>query len=72
MRTAPEVMNDPHMHERGMLQHIEPLPELGPIVVPTSPLRLHGARNAPPVPSPSPWVSTMPESMAGGSGYRPT
>ena len=46
VRTAPEVMNDPHMHERGMLERIEH-PELGNIVVPTSPLRLHGAEQAP-------------------------
>ncbi len=42
VRTAPEVMNDPHMHERGMLAHINH-PELGEIVVPSTPLRLHGA-----------------------------
>ena len=41
VRTAPEVMHDPHMHERGMLADIEH-PELGEIVVPTTPLRLHG------------------------------
>jgi len=46
VRTAPEVMNDPHMHERGMLEHVEH-PELGDIVVPTSPLRLHGLPPAP-------------------------
>jgi len=46
VRTAPEVMHDPHMHERGMLQRVEH-PELGPIVVPTSPLRLHGVPAAP-------------------------
>ncbi len=37
VRTAPEVMADPHMHERGMLVDIEH-PELGPITVPTSAL----------------------------------
>jgi crotonobetainyl-CoA:carnitine CoA-transferase CaiB-like acyl-CoA transferase len=41
VRNAPEVMNDPHMHERGMLGRINH-PELGAIVVPTTPLRLHG------------------------------
>jgi CoA:oxalate CoA-transferase len=41
VRTAPEVMNDPHMHERGMLERIDH-PELGEIVVPATPLRLHG------------------------------
>jgi CoA:oxalate CoA-transferase len=51
VRTAPEIMHDPHMHERGMLHHVEH-PELGPIVVPTSPLRLHGSAKPPMVPSP--------------------
>jgi len=51
VRTAPEVMHDKHMHERGMLVDIEH-PELGPITVPTSPLRLHGLATAPAGPSP--------------------
>jgi CoA:oxalate CoA-transferase len=41
VRNAPEVMYDPHMHARGMLERIVH-PELGEIVVPTTPLRLHG------------------------------
>jgi crotonobetainyl-CoA:carnitine CoA-transferase CaiB-like acyl-CoA transferase len=52
VRTAPEVMHDPHMHERGMLAHVEH-PELGPIVVPTNPLRLHGVASPPLLPSPT-------------------
>ncbi|HXO02844.1 MAG TPA: CoA transferase [Stellaceae bacterium] len=52
VRTAPEVMNDPHMHERGMLERVVH-PELGEIVVPTNPLRLHGLPKAPLVPSPT-------------------
>jgi CoA:oxalate CoA-transferase len=52
VRTAPEVMHDPHMHERGMLADIEH-PELGPITVPTSPLRLHGLGLAPAAASPT-------------------
>jgi crotonobetainyl-CoA:carnitine CoA-transferase CaiB-like acyl-CoA transferase len=52
VRNAIEVMNDPHMHERGMLQRIDH-PSLGPIVVPNSPLRLHGADPVAPIPSPS-------------------
>jgi crotonobetainyl-CoA:carnitine CoA-transferase CaiB-like acyl-CoA transferase len=52
VRTAPEVMNDPHMHERGMLARVEH-PELGEIVVPTNPLRLHGLPPAPLIPSPT-------------------
>ncbi len=50
VRNAVEVMNDPHMHERGMLQRIEH-PSLGSIVVPNSPLRLHGSDRIEPVPS---------------------
>jgi CoA:oxalate CoA-transferase len=52
VRNAPEVMNDPHMHERGMLERITH-PELGEIVVPTTPLRLHGTDKAPAGPSPA-------------------
>jgi CoA:oxalate CoA-transferase len=51
VRTAPEVMHDAHMHQRGMLVDVEH-PELGPITVPTSPLRLHGLGLAPAVASP--------------------
>ena len=51
VRDLVEVMNDPHMHERGMLQWIDH-PELGRIVVPGSPLRFHGAPPPPTVPSP--------------------
>jgi CoA:oxalate CoA-transferase len=52
VRDAVEVMNDPHMHGRGMLQRIEH-PSLGSIIVPNSPLRLHGSDQVDPVPSPS-------------------
>ncbi|HEY8871721.1 MAG TPA: CoA transferase [Stellaceae bacterium] len=52
MRTAPEVMHDKHMHERGMLEEIDH-PELGLITVPTSLLRLHGLGRAPAGPSPT-------------------
>src|SRR5437763_2168641 len=52
VRTAPEVMNDPHMHERGMLERIDH-PELGEIVVPTTPLRLHGPDKVAAGPSPT-------------------
>ncbi len=51
VRNLREVMNDPHMHQRGMLETIEH-PELGRIVVPTSPLRFHGADKVPTTPSP--------------------
>ena len=52
VRDLREVINDPHMHERGMLQRIDH-PSLGPIIVPNSPLRLHGADRVGPIPSPS-------------------
>jgi crotonobetainyl-CoA:carnitine CoA-transferase CaiB-like acyl-CoA transferase len=45
-------MNDPHMHARGMLARIDH-PELGEIVVPSTPLRLHGTEPAEPGPSPT-------------------
>lgn len=51
VRDLVEVMNDPHMHERGALEWIDH-PELGRVVVPTTPLRLHGAPKVPTVPSP--------------------
>jgi CoA:oxalate CoA-transferase len=52
VRDVGEVMHDPHMHERGMLEDIEH-PELGPITLPTTPLRLHGLAKAPTMPSPT-------------------
>lgn len=52
VRNLHEVMNDPHMHQRGMLERIDH-PELGPIVVPTSPLRYHGADKVTTTPSPT-------------------
>ena len=51
VRDVVEVMNDPHMHERGALEWITH-PELGRIVVPTTPQRLHGASQVPTAPSP--------------------
>lgn len=52
VRDLIEVTNDPHMHERGMLEWIDH-PQFGRIVVPNSPLRLHGTDPLPSVPSPS-------------------
>ncbi len=63
VRTAPEVMNDPHMHARGMLERIVH-PELGEIVVPTTPLRLHGAEKVATVPSPA--VGAQNDEVYGG------
>lgn len=51
VRNAIEVMNDPHMHERGMLQRVDH-PSLGSVILPNSPLRLHGSDRVDPVPSP--------------------
>ena len=42
VRDVAEVMDDPHMHERGFLEHFDH-PEFGDVVLPGSPLRLHGA-----------------------------
>jgi CoA:oxalate CoA-transferase len=51
VRNPVEVMNDPHMHERGMLQRVDH-PSLGPVILPNSPLRLHGSDRVAPIPSP--------------------
>jgi CoA:oxalate CoA-transferase len=50
VRTLMEVVNDPHLHQRGMLQWIEH-PELGRIAVPSSPMRYAGANPLPHQPS---------------------
>ncbi|MBV9858658.1 MAG: CoA transferase [Alphaproteobacteria bacterium] len=63
VRTAPEVMNDPHMHERGMLERVEH-PELGPVTLPNSPLRLHGLGK--PATRPSPKVGEHNAEIYGG------
>jgi crotonobetainyl-CoA:carnitine CoA-transferase CaiB-like acyl-CoA transferase len=52
VRNLREVINDRHMHERGMLEEIDH-PELGRITVPTSPLRFHGADTVETTPSPT-------------------
>lgn len=51
VRNAVEVMHDPHMHERGMLQRMDH-PSLGSVILPNSPLRLHGAEQVTAAPSP--------------------
>ena len=51
VRDVDEVMRDRHMHERGMLEWIEH-EEIDRIVVPTTPLRIHGADPVDTVPSP--------------------
>jgi crotonobetainyl-CoA:carnitine CoA-transferase CaiB-like acyl-CoA transferase len=51
VRDVGEVMHDPHMHERGFLTEIEH-DEIGPVTVPNSPLRVHGADPLETLPSP--------------------
>lgn len=46
VREVHEVINDPHMHGRGMLERVEH-PRLGPVVMPNSPMRLHGVDRIP-------------------------
>jgi CoA:oxalate CoA-transferase len=52
VRDLVEVSQDPHMHERGTLEWLDH-PEFGRIVVPTTPLRIHGADKVETVPSPA-------------------
>ena len=52
VRDLVEVSQDPHMHERGTLEWLDH-PDFGRIVVPTTPLRVHGADKVETVPSPS-------------------
>lgn len=51
VRDIPQVLVDPHMHERGMLEWVDH-PRLGRTVLPNSPLRYHGSEQAPATPSP--------------------
>jgi len=51
VRDLVEVMNDPHMHERGMLRNVDH-PEYGPTILPNSPLRFDGIPLADIKPSP--------------------
>ena len=50
VRDLHEVINDPHLHERGMLQWIDH-PQMGRIALQNSPLRFHGSPLMPLVPS---------------------
>ena len=52
VRDVAEIMEDKHMHARGFLERVEH-PEFGPVVLPGTPLRLHGTGRVPPVPSPA-------------------
>jgi formyl-CoA transferase len=51
VRELGEVVNDPHLRQRGMLQEIDH-PDMGPLVVPHSPIRV-GDFYAQIIPSPS-------------------
>jgi crotonobetainyl-CoA:carnitine CoA-transferase CaiB-like acyl-CoA transferase len=51
VRNLVEVANDPHMHERGMLEWMDH-PEYGRVVVPTNPMRFHEADRVALTPSP--------------------
>jgi CoA:oxalate CoA-transferase len=51
VRDVSEVMHDPHMHGRGMLEWVDH-PDLGHVVLPTSPIRLHDTDVATATPSP--------------------
>ncbi len=51
VRDVSEVMHDPHMHGRGMLEWVEH-PDLGRVVLPTTPIRLHETGIAAATPSP--------------------
>jgi CoA:oxalate CoA-transferase len=53
VRDIEEVMNDPHMHERGMLEVVDHY-DYGPVVLPNSPLRFHGTEKVPTAVSPRP------------------
>ena len=51
VRDLIEVMNNEHMHERGMLQWIDHY-SLGRVVVPNSPIRYHGTPQMTSAPNP--------------------
>jgi CoA:oxalate CoA-transferase len=69
VRTLMEVVNDPHLHQRGMLQWIEH-PELGRIAVPSSPMRYAGATPLPHQPS-RPLGADNEDVLAGWLGLAP-
>jgi len=51
VRELMEVWHDPHMLERGMLEWVDH-PRLGRVVLPNSPLRIHGADRVAQIPAP--------------------
>jgi CoA:oxalate CoA-transferase len=46
VKELPEVLADPHLHQRGALREIEH-PDLGALTIFTSPLRFNGESNSP-------------------------
>jgi CoA:oxalate CoA-transferase len=52
VRRVPELVEDPHLHQRGAVRRVEH-PELGEMVVPHSPLRFRGSEPLPLSPSPA-------------------
>jgi formyl-CoA transferase len=52
VRDVGEVVEDAHLHERGAVRRLEH-PQLGPVVVPHSPLRFRGTPPLPLDPSPA-------------------
>jgi CoA:oxalate CoA-transferase len=52
VRDVSEVMADAHMHGRGFLEDVHH-PEFGDVVLPNTPLRLHGVGLPPTTPSPT-------------------
>ncbi|MBR0682825.1 CoA transferase [Roseomonas eburnea] len=63
VRTLEEVLEDPGMHERGMLRWVDH-PEVGRVVLPSTPLRLEGA--PPPDFAPSPFLNQHEAEVLGG------
>lgn len=63
VRTLEEVLEDPGMHERGMLRWVDH-PEVGRVVLPSSPLRIAGA--PPPGFRPSPFLNQHETEILGG------
>jgi CoA:oxalate CoA-transferase len=51
VRHIADLLVDPHMHERGMLEWVDH-PRLGRTVLPNSPMRFHGADIVEPIPAP--------------------
>lgn len=63
VRTLEEVLHDPGMHERGMLRWVDH-PEVGRVVLPSTPLRIAGA--PPPDFAPSPFLNQHEDEVLGG------